>query len=78
MTLRYRMAAFSALVLGTLVVAGCGSSTTNEDDIAKAGSATATGNAKQYGSYKEFAEAQAQQAKEAAAEKKAAKGAAKK
>jgi outer membrane murein-binding lipoprotein Lpp len=73
MTLRFPSMACSAMVLGVFLVAGCGS-TANEDEIAKAGSAQATGNAPQYKNYADFAKAQMDKNKEAAdAKKKGAK-----
>jgi len=62
--------------LGTLFASGCG--TSNEDEIAKAGSSTATGNAPQYKSYAEFAKAQTEAQKAQADAQKPAKGAARK
>jgi hypothetical protein len=50
------MAAFSAVLIGGLMVAGC-SAASIEEDIAKAGSATPTGYAPDYKSYSEFAKA---------------------
>jgi len=76
MKLRLRMTAFSALVLGVFLVAGC--SSTNEDEIAKAGSATATGNAPQYKNYADFAKAQADASKKQGDDAKAKGGAARK
>jgi hypothetical protein len=61
------------MALSALLVTGCG--TTNEEDIAKASAGkTVEGNAPQYKSYKEFAEAQAEASKKKAEERKAAKG----
>jgi len=57
------------MVLGVFLVAGCGS-TANEDEIAKAGSAQATGNAPQYKNYSDFAKAQMEKNKEKADAKK--------
>jgi hypothetical protein len=63
------------MVLSISLVAGCGSAS-NEDDIAKAGSTQATGNAPQFKNYSDFAKAQMEKNKESAdAKKKGAKAA---